>query len=59
MSLFNILDLFADFFEFCFCGDDVMGDFGVIGFGANGVEFTVEFLAEKVERTTYGVGGRE
>ena len=57
--LLDVLDLFADFFELGFCGYDVVGDFGVVGFGADGVELAVELLAEKVEGAADGVGGGE
>lgn len=30
MSLFDVLDLFPNFFEFGFCGDDVLSDGGVV-----------------------------
>ena len=36
-----------------------MGDFGVVGFGADGVELAIELLAEKVERAADGFGGGE
>jgi len=59
MELFDILDLFADFFEFGFGIDDGLGDGGVVGFGADGVEFAEQFLAEEVERAARGIGGVE
>lgn len=37
----------------------MVSDFGVVGFGANSIEFAVELLAEKVERAADGFGGGE
>ena len=51
VGLFDVLDLFADFFQFAFGLDDSLGDAGVVGLRADGVEFAVDFLAEEVERT--------
>ena len=56
-DLLDILNLFADFFEFCFCADDMVGDLGVVCLGTDGVELAIELLAEEVERASYRGGG--
>ena len=48
-ELLHVLDLLADFFEFRFSCDDVLSECGIIGLGADGVEFAVDFLAEEVQ----------
>ena len=47
----DVLHLLADFFEFGFGFDDGLGDAGIVGLGADGVEFAEQFLAEEVERS--------
>lgn len=60
MGLFNVLDLFADGFEEGFEFNDLMGDFAVVAFGACGVDFTEEFLAEEIKgASTGGIAGEE
>ena len=54
-----ILNLFADLFEFRFRVDDVLGEGCVVGFGADRVEFAVEFLAEEVEGAADGIAAGE
>lgn len=50
----GVLDLLADFFEFGFGGDDVVGDFGVVALGAHGVELAEEFLEEEIQAAAGG-----
>ena len=46
--LFHVLDLLADFLELDFGIYNELCKVGIIGLGSNGVELTVELLAEKV-----------
>ncbi len=56
-GLFDVLGLFAEAFEFGLEGDDGVGDFGVVGLGADGVDFAAELLGEEVEGAAGSGGG--
>ena len=49
--------LFTEFFELGLEGDDFAGNDGVIGLGADGVDFAVHFLGEKIEGAAHGFAG--
>ena len=52
--LLDVLHLLADFLEFGFGFDDGLGDGGVVGLGADGIEFAENFLTEEIQ----GAAGR-
>lgn len=51
--LFNILDLFADFFNFCLNIDNRSGNLNVLCLRANGICFPVYFLDKKIQLPAY------
>ena len=55
-SSFYILYLFADLFEFRFGVHDCLGKGGIVGFGTDGVELTVDLLTEKIHGSTHYPG---
>jgi hypothetical protein len=57
LGLFYIGNLFSNLFQFGFRVHNQLRDFGVVGFGAQGIEFAADFLAEKFQRSSDGVFG--
>ena len=57
VGLFYVRNLFSNLFQFGFRVHNQLRDFGVVGFGAQGIEFPADFLAEKFERSSDGVFG--
>ena len=49
----NVQQLFFDLFQFVFHFDDQDLHFGVVGFGAQGVDFSAQFLGDKTELAPY------
>jgi hypothetical protein len=47
--LFDILDLFSDFFDFTFNFKNFVCDLDIIGFGTDRIRFTVHFLHQKIQ----------
>lgn len=58
-ALLGVLDLFTDFFELGFGGDNVVGDLGAVALGSHGVELAEEFLEEEVEAASSRGGSIE
>ena len=54
MDSFDVLDLLPKFFHCSFSCDYEMGEAGVIGLAADGVEFAVEFLTEEIQWAARG-----
>src|SRR5690625_4994064 len=48
-SLLNVLHLLADLFQIFLTQDDVLGNFRVVAFGPDGIEFPVNLLAQIIE----------
>src|SRR5208337_2771915 len=48
-SSFDILDLFAKFFQLGFQDNDFTGNKTVVGLGTEGVDFAIDFLRQKIE----------
>ena len=46
---FDVLRLFAEFLQLGLEDDDLAGDGGVIGLGADGVDLAIHFLSEKIQ----------
>src|SRR5690625_6245784 len=47
-SLLNVLHLLADLFQIFLTQDDVLGNFRVVAFGHDGIEFAINLLAQRV-----------
>ncbi len=52
-ELLDVLDLFPDFFYLSFYLYDHLGQRKVVGFGGDGIRFTVKFLNQKVQLAPY------
>jgi hypothetical protein len=50
---FDILHLFANFFDFVFQLQDIFRHVGVVGLRANRIDFPVHFLNEEIELAAY------
>src|SRR5438270_12235419 len=47
--LLKVEDLLADFFQLRFAGNHMLGDAGVVRFGAKGIQLTKNFLGNELE----------
>src|SRR5258708_2529690 len=50
--LLKVLDLLADFFQLRLASDDALGNAGIIRLGAEGIQFTKNFLSDELEGAT-------
>ena len=57
-KLFNILDLFADLFQFAFDFHNKLCDGNVASLGTDGVGFTIDFLKQEIEFSADGFIGK-